>query len=50
MERAPIIPHDQIAYPPAVLMDKTGLGRECNQLVEKRTTLFHWPSDDVRRM
>jgi hypothetical protein len=47
MEGAPVVPHDQIACPPAVLMDKTGLGRECNQLVKKRTTLFDRPSDDV---
>jgi hypothetical protein len=50
MEGAPVVPHDQIACPPAVLIDKAWLGRECNQLVEQSATKRDRPSDDVGRM
>jgi hypothetical protein len=50
MERAAIVPDDQIADPPAMLVNEARLGRECGQLVKKGATLLGRPSDDVRRM
>ena len=47
MKRAAVIPHDQIACPPMVLINKARLGRKRHQLVEKSPALRLWPTDDV---
>src|SRR5258705_1864736 len=50
MERAAVIPHDQITRPPLMLVDKARLGCERDQLGEKRAALLDWPANDVRCM
>ena len=50
MKRAAIVPHHQIADPPAMLVNEAWLGCKNGQLFEKGATLVCGPSDDVRRM
>jgi hypothetical protein len=47
MERAAIVPDDQVADLPAMPVNKASRGREFGEFVEKRTSLRQWPSDDV---
>jgi hypothetical protein len=48
MHRAAIVPDDEVADGPAVLVDELRLRRGGNQLLDQRPPLLHRPADDVR--
>jgi len=43
MERAAIVPDDQVADLPAMPVNKASRGSEFGEFVEKRTSLRQWP-------
>ncbi len=48
MQRAAIVPYDQIADAPAMAIDKALLRGKSGEFFEKRSTLLNRPSDNVR--
>src|ERR1700745_3037921 len=48
MHRAAIVPDDEVADGPAVLVDELRLRREGDQLLDQRPPLLDRPADDVR--
>src|SRR6187455_1867943 len=48
VQRAAIIPDDQIAQPPLMGIDETWLRRMCQEVAEEGTALLDRPADDVR--
>jgi hypothetical protein len=50
VQRAAVVPHDEVAHLPAVSMDEPRLGRKGGQFLEKLAALLERPADDVRGM